>query len=380
MTYEKFESRELMKEAVELAEKHFKKLHAMPEMAFKEFKTTEYIKDVCRNHPLRIVDIEMETGLVAYLDAGCKDCIALRADIDAVPTEHGPEHLCGHDAHTATMLGAIHYLSGIKEKLKHNILFIFQPAEEGTRGAKAMLEQGLMEKLPKRPSCIYGIHNRPEADCGYVIAHKGPLMSRKSIFRIKLTGRVGHGAMPHKCVDPIVAAAEIVTGVQTIVSRNVDPFKPAICTVSSISAGTTESSAPETAALTGYIRSLDDETHKRMEERLSLLVKDTAEAFECRCDFEIIPMVPAVDNSPEMYEKAYEAAKMAVAEDCIIDSNPSLASEDFAVFGEIMPAFLYWVGSGTAGKENAMWHSVEFRIGEEYFKTAVPVLAASAMV
>lgn len=367
-----------MNESVKLAEEHFGKLHEMPEQAFEEKKTTEYIRSICGKYPMEIIDIGMETGVIAYLDAGASDAVALRADIDAVPTEHGADHLCGHDAHTASLLGAVHFLCGIKDRLKHNIVFIFQPGEEGTKGAKALLDHGLMDKLPMKPSCIFGIHNRPEAECGYIIVHEGPLMSHKSVFKIKITGRVGHGSMPHKCVDPIIASAEIITGIQTIISRNVDPFKPAICTVSSINSGSSESSAPETAVMTGYIRSFDEEIHRRMEERLSLLARDTAEAFECGCDIDITDMVPAVNNSPDMYKRAYGAAELTVGKNRIIDSSPSLASEDFAVYGELMPSFFYWVGSGGPGRENAPWHDKGFKIEKGYFKTAVPLLAASA--
>lgn len=369
-----------MNESVMLAEEHFIKLHEMPEKAFEESKTTEYIRSICAKYPVEIIDLGIKTGIIAYLDAGASDAVALRADIDAVPTEHGADHLCGHDAHTASLLGAMHYLCSIKDSLKHNIVFVFQPGEEGTRGARTLLNHGLIEKLPMKPECIFGIHNRPEANCGYIIVHKGPLMSHKSIFKINLKGKVGHGSMPHKCVDPIIAAAEIITGIQTIISRNIDPFKPAICTVSSINSGSSESSAPETAVMTGYIRSFDEEIHRRMEERLSLLARDTAEAFECGCDIEITNMVPAVNNSDDMYERAYRAAELAVEEDKIIDSNPSLASEDFAVYGELIPSFFYWVGSGEPGRNNAPWHDNEFKIGKGYFNTAVPLLAASAVI
>ena len=370
----------LMEEAVTLADQHWQYLHTIPERAFEEKHTTAYLRKACKDYPVDIIDIGMETGLVCFLDAGSDETVALRTDIDAVPTEHGPLHLCGHDAHMSSMLGAMYYLCAVINQLPHNVLFIFQPAEEGTRGARSMLDHGILDKVPDRPSRIFGIHNRPEADCGDVIVHKGPLMSEKSVFSITIKGKAGHGSLPHKCVDPIVAAGSLICGVQTIISRNVDPFQPAICTFNSVTAGMSESSAPETAQLTGYIRSFDHKTHERMEERLRTLAADTASAYECTCDVTITPMVPAVNNKDEMYKLALRAAEAAAGSEHVIDSAPCLASEDFAVWGTEIPSFLYWVGSGTPGRMNAPWHDPEFCIDAHYHRTAVPVLAASVMI
>ncbi len=153
-----------MTEAVNLADNHRKVLHSIPESAFTERKTTAYIKKACSYYPVKLIDIGMETGAVYYLDAGRDETVALRADIDALPTEQGPQHLCGHDAHSSTLLGAMHYLCAVKEELPYNVLFIFQPAEEGTRGEKAMIDHGMFEKVPQKPVRMFGIHNRPEID------------------------------------------------------------------------------------------------------------------------------------------------------------------------------------------------------------------------
>ena len=368
------------KEAIAIAEKHWKILHTIPESAFEEHETTAYIRKVCADYPVELIDIGMETGAVFYLDAGCNETIALRADIDALPTEQGPRHLCGHDAHAATLIGAMHWLCAMKDELSYNVLFIFQPAEEGTRGARAMLDHGLLEKVPQKPVRIFGIHNRPEVDCGDVVVHLGPLMSEKSTFSVTYTGVPGHGSLPHKCVDPIVASAAFVNGLQTIVSRNVDPFEPVICTVNSVRAGEPNIPVPEDAVITGYIRSYDPATHTRMRERLSRLAGNIAEAYECSCDMEIRHAVPALINSAEMYEIALRAAESAVGPEHVVDSAPSLASEDFAVFGEEIPAFYYWVGSGTPGKKNAAWHDPGFCIDPHYMETAVPVMCSSISV
>ena len=369
---------ELMKEAVAAAEKHWSCLHDMPEIAFHENMTTEYIRKAAAPYPVQEIDLGMDTGYVCFLDAGADRTVALRADIDALPSENGAKHLCGHDAHASTLLGAIHYLSGVSE-LPCNVLFVFQPAEEGTRGARALIEHGLLQKSPHRPDCIFGIHNRPEIDTGDVVVHRGPLMSEKSVFTITYTGRPGHGSLPHRCVDPVVAGCSFVCSMQTVVSRNVDPFQPVICTVNSIRAGQPNHASPETAEMTGYIRSFDHDTHARMEERVTALAENIAKAYECSCECTITPAVPAVFNTDDMYEIARKAAEMAVGREHITDSSPSLASEDFAVYGKEIPEFFYWVGSGTAGKYNPPWHDPGFTMDPEYMKTAVPVLCASVM-
>jgi len=368
-----------MTKSVDLAEKHRKVLHEMPEKGLSEYRTTAYIRDVCREYPVETIDIGMETGLVCFLDAGKAETIALRADIDALPTEQGPRHLCGHDAHTATLLGAMHYLCAVKEDLPYNVLFVFQPAEEGTHGARIMLDHGLFEKAPQMPVRMFGIHNRPEVDCGDIVVHKGPLMSEKSIFTVTYKGVPGHGSLPHKCVDPIVAAASFVTGIQTIVSRNADPFEPVICTVNSLVAGGPDIPVPREAVITGYFRSFDHSTHLRMEERLRSLAANTAAAYECSCDTDIVDVVPAVDNPESLYDIASRAAEAAAGHDHVVDRKACLASEDFALFGKELPSFFYWVGSGTPGKVCASWHDPSFKVDPQYTKTAVPLLVAAVM-
>ena len=371
--------KEIMKQSVDLAEKHRKVLHEMPETGLSEFKTTEYIRRTCADYPVDLIDIGMETGAVCWLDAGRAETVALRADIDALPTENGPQHLCGHDSHTASLLGAMHYLCCVKDSLPYNVLFVFQPAEEGTRGAEAMLKHGLFDKVPQKPFRMFGIHNRPEVDCGDVVVHRGPLMAEKNIFRITYKGVTAHGSTPYKGIDPIVAAASLVTGIQTIVSKNTDPFEPVICTVNSINAGGPDIASPETALVTGYFRSYDHETHVRMDARLRKLAESIADAYECECETDIIHAVPAVFNSDEMYEIALRAAEAAVGRDHVVDSRPCMASEDFALFGEVIPSFFYWVGSGTPGKKCASWHDPAFRVDPHYTETAVSVLCASVL-
>lgn len=367
-----------LENAVRRASSFAAQLHAMPEASFQEIAATRCIRTFCQACGTRLVELAMETGAAAYLDCGRADTVALRADIDAVPTESGPRHLCGHDYHTAALLGAMQMLCGMRDTLPHNVVFLFQPGEECTRGAQAMLSGGLLEKLPQIPARIFGIHNRPEIACGKIAVHSGALMAEKTNFSVRFTGRSGHGGSPHLCVDPLLPAAQFTLGAQSVVSRNVDPLEAAVCAVCSLHCGTEENFAPDQAVLTGSIRTLSHAVHQRVMERVGQLAMQTAAAFECGCELKWLPQVPAVTNGPQMYEIALRAAQKTVGAENITDTAPCLGSEDFAIFGQKIPSFFYWVGSGEPGKENAAWHDPAFRVAEGYLRVAVPLLVHSA--
>lgn len=368
-----------MKQAVAAAEKAVETLHRIPERSFREFETTRCVRDFCARCGVPLIDLGMETGAAAYLDCGKGASVALRADLDAVTTEEGPRHLCGHDYHTASLLGAMRYLSEHRGELPRNVVFLFQPAEENTSGAAAMLAHGLLEKLPQKPERLFGIHNRPEIPRGQIAVHAGPLMAEKSEFSIRLAGRAGHGGTPHLCVDPLVAAADLTMALQTVVSRNVDPFDPAVCAVCSIMGGSTVNLAPESVTLTGAVRTLRHDAHLRIRERLETLAEEIARGYECALELAWPLHIPGVVNGPEMTRAARSAAEKTVGAENVTDTAPCLGSEDFAVFGEAMPAFFYWVGSGVPGERSAAWHSPDFRVAEGYLSVAVPLLVRSAL-
>ena len=225
-------------------------LHRHPELSWRERRTTALLKERLAALGLELIDLGMETGCAALLRGGRPGpTVALRADIDAIVQETPEEgevvseapgvmHACGHDFHTAGLYGAACLLSAMEEEIAGNVAFLFQPAEETTGGARAMLAHGLWDKLPSKPSCVFGLHNRPQLPTGTVAVQEGPLMSEKANFTVVLHGRTGHGGTPQKCVDVIVPAAAIVQAVQSIVSRNTAPEDPLVCAVCSIHAGT----------------------------------------------------------------------------------------------------------------------------------------------
>lgn len=369
-----------MIQGIKTAERMAKILFEMPERSFGEHKTTEIIKRFLTEHNLQMIDLGMPTGVLAYLDAGRGTTVALRADIDAVDTDEGPKHLCGHNYHAAALLGAADQLTRIEGGLPCNVLFIFQPAEETTDGAKAMLENGMLKLIPQPPVRLFGIHNRPEIPVGKIAVHRGALMARKTNFILTYTGKPGHGGMPQLCLDPITAAAQFITAVQTVVSRSVDPLEAAVFSVCSIHAGTEDNFAPERAVMTGSVRSLDDTVHQIMLDCAERIAKATAEGMGVSWQLEWLPQVPAVVNADTITELAQKAAVLTVGTGNVTDTAPCLGSEDFAVFGEHIPSFFYWVGSGKKDGTSASWHNPSFKVEPGYLDAAVPLLVNSVLV
>lgn len=349
------------------------KIHQNPELSFQEHSTTKLIRNFCTDCGLNIIDIGMPTGVVAYLNCGAASTVALRCDIDALTAApcagngyKSVAHNCGHDHHTASLLACVKILSENKSELKNNVVFIFQPAEEVTAGAQKMLDCGLLQALPEKPSAIFGIHNRPEIPLGRVAVHRGALMSAKTNFVIDINGKAGHGGQPHECVDPIVCSAAIISAVQTIVSRNTNPLDACVCTVCSVHGGTEDNQSPESVKMTGSIRALDKRIIDRCCERLTEITAATAKAYMCKQSIAFIPQVPAVYNSDAMYETALKCAVASFGEENTVDTAPVLGSEDFAVFGEHIPSFFYWVGSGSKDKPYTPWHSSSFCVDDNY--------------
>ena len=370
-----------MTEFVALAEKWVQELHANPENGFCEYKTTAIIRRVCAELGVETIDSGLDTGVLAWLDNGCDETVALRADIDAVDFDSGPRHQCGHDHHTAALLGAMAYMKAHQGELRYNVAFIFQPAEESIAGAAALMEKGLWERFPKHPGAVFGIHNRPELPCGVIGVHQGPLMAAKSDFRLVIRGQQGHGSTPEKCIDPILPAAEFTAELPSLVSHELSPFDPAVCSVYSFHSGTEANTSPLHATLTGSVRTLCRESHAQLKARLAELAEDTAKANRCHLEsLEWLHEIPVLDNSAVLYTRARAAAGATVGEENVTDVQPCLGGEDFAVYMEDIPGFYYWVGSGLGGDAPVHpWHSDGFSVAEGFFPVAVPLFVNLVM-
>ncbi len=366
-------------------------LHMHPELSGQEVRTTGKIREFLQKlTEVIILDLPVQTGLLARIPGeACGAEVALRADIDALPqteiyesewrsVSDGVMHACGHDFHTASLLGAALILDRAKKDgvLKNTVDFLFQPAEEGTTGARMMIDSGLFELI--HPDYCFGLHNWPSVEGGKIVCRRGALMAGKRNMTIVIKGAGGHGSMPHLNRDPIVCAAAVVQSLQTIVSRNTDPLNSVVLSISRISGGSHANVVADRVEMNGTIRSLSEDALDRAIERTESIVRNTAAAYECGAEVVWKERIPPVFNSDKMQEIGRYAAVEAAGEDALTDAPPSLASEDFASYGKFVPSCFFWVGSRTPGEPAEDLHRPGFHTFDEAMKTASNLLASCA--
>lgn len=369
--------RQYMKEHEEEFLGQFRHLHQHPELSFQEHETTAYIKKKLERWGIEILDIGLETGVVGLLKGGKEGpCIALRADIDALPVleestseypsqNKGVMHACGHDTHMASLLGAAQILAAFRDDLNGSVKFLFQPAEEINLGAKKMMELNCLEN-PK-VDAIFGMHNSPEIPVGTVAVKNGPLMAAvdRIIFTIK--GHGGHGGIPQRNVDPIVAAAAIIQATQTVVSRNVSPIDSAVISICNVKAGegTTNNVTPDEVKMYGTVRTYRKEVQAMIDRRLHEITESISTAYGCEGTLEYLYELAVTDNNPVLYDIAHAAVCDTGAEP--VDPIPSTGGEDFSVFTSQsdVPGFFYWLGVRNPDKDCVYsWHSPHFKADE----------------
>ena len=358
----------LNKDEIEYFKNFRHKLHQMPELAYNEQNTA---KEVCKE--LERIGIEYEyglgkTGIVAWVKKGDSDkSIALRADLDALPIEEkssveyasknkGVMHACGHDGHTTMLLAAAKY---IKESLEFNgvVYFIFQPAEEGGAGAKAMIEDGLFEKF--KIDRIYGLHNRPTEPFGRFLIKEGGVMSAIDIFKINIEGKSAHSSQPHNAINPILVASHIVLALKNISSQNLNPTSSHVISITKINSGTTFNIIPQECEIIGSIRVLDKESQEIIKRKIHQIPKGMAAALGANANIEYEHKYPITINSEIKY--ALNAIKNTVGEKNIVTNfTPSMGSEDFSFFLEKVPGCYVWLGSKKEGKEMIPLHSESY--------------------
>ena len=328
-------------------------IHAYPEPAFEEFETAKKVCSVLE----RIPGIEIQkgiatTGVVATLGAHLSGpCIALRADMDCLPirevsglpyasTREGYMHACGHDGHTSCLLGAALVLGELQQSLKGPVKFIFQPAEENGGGGRYMVEAGVL----KNPDvdAIFGLHGWPALKVGEFTSAPGAMMAGEDSFTIKVEGMGAHSAAPHTGIDPIVVMSHIVTSLQTIVSRSLDPLKNLVVTVSKIEAGTASNIIPSDAELLGTIRCFDEEVREMAITRIKEIATHVASAHGAKASVLIHEGYPTVINDAYAYEVFEQLTLSHTASRTFVDASfPVMASEDFSYFAQEVPG-LYW--------------------------------------
>jgi len=331
-------------------------LHAHPELGFEETRTSDLVAAKLAAFGCEVHRGLGKTGVVGTLRAGAgARSVGLRADMDALPIEEantcayrsrhqGKMHACGHDGHTTMLLGAARYLAETRN-FDGTVHFIFQPAEEGMGGAKAMVEDGLFEKFPCE--AIFGMHNRPGLPIGRFAVRAGPMMAAGAFFDIRVTGKGAHGARPETGIDPVMVAAHIAIALQTIVSRNAPPVETAVLSVTKIHGGDAYNVIPQTAQLAGTVRAFSREVMALIEASMKRIVKGVAEAFgaTAEMDFRFL-FAPTVNDAREAEFAAGICAGLVGTHN--VDRNPPLimASEDFSFMLEKVPGCYINIGNG----------------------------------
>lgn len=349
-------------------------LHAHPETAYEEHKTAAFVAEKLRTFGLAVETGLAETGVVATLDAGGNGpAVALCADMDALhiaetndlpykSTVPGKMHACGHDGHTAMLLGAARLLA--ENPPQRGILrFIFQPAEENEGGAARMVEEGLFERFPV--DTVYGLHNWPGLPLGEFAVSNGPVMAAYDIFELTVRGRGAHAAMPHQGVDTVVVAARIVEALQSIVSRETSAQEALVFSITQIHGGDTWNVIPESVVLRGTVRTFSEIVRDSVEPAMRRIVQGICSAHGASCELTYEKRYPATVNHPAETEIAATAAGTVVGDDKVRRNlPPSMGSEDFAYMLQERPGAYVWLGTGT-GDGTALLHNPAFDFNDD---------------
>ena len=360
-------------------------IHRDPELGFGTERTAEKVLAALDGLPLDVEKGVAENGIVATLEGeGDELTVALRADMDALPIQEetglpfaseieGRMHACGHDGHTGMLVGAAHALSGMRDRLSGTVKFVFQPAEEGGGGGKVMVDEGVAEDV----SSIFALHLWPGLPFGKVATKAGPIMAAADAFEMEVTGAGGHGAMPHQAADAVVIAAQVVTALQTVVSREVDPVEPAVLTVGEIGAGTAFNIIPEKARLGGTVRTLNADLREIMPERIEALARGVANGMRGDANLDYTFSYPVTANDRGAADRALKVATDLFGGESVLElPNPSMGGEDFAFFLEKVPGAFIWLG---LGEDVSGLHTPQFSFDEEILARGSALLTALAL-
>jgi hippurate hydrolase len=331
-------------------------IHAHPELCYEEQRTADVVASRLTEWGIPVVRGLGVTGVVGIIKNGSSDrAIGLRADMDALPMqelntfEHasrhaGKMHACGHDGHTAMLLGAAHYLSQ-NRNFDGTVYVIFQPAEEGGAGARRMIEDGLFERFPM--DAVYGLHNWPGMAAGKFGVVAGPMMASSNEFRVVVKGKGAHAAQPHRGIDPVMVAVQIAQSWQTIISREKNPLDTAVLSITQIHAGSATNVIPDDAVLIGTVRTFTTDVLDLVERRMEEIANGVAAAFNAGVDFSFKRNYPPLVNHAAQTAFAIEAMKAVVGADNV-DANvePTMGAEDFAFMLQAKPGCYVFLGNG----------------------------------
>nr|WP_294582774.1 amidohydrolase [uncultured Anaerotignum sp.] len=356
-------------------------LHKIPELGLKEYKTSAYIREKLTSFGITELETWLETGVVAVIRGkGKGQAVAFRADMDALPvteqtgcdftSEHvGCMHACGHDGHVTVLLGFAKYLQEHKDELENDVVLIFQPAEEGPGGAQLLVDAGLFEKHPVR--CIIGCHIFPQVPQGKVACRKGAMMARNGEVDVHIYGESAHGAQPQLGHDAVLAAGAVITGLHTILSRNVSPLDSGVLTFGAIHGGEACNIIAKEVKLEGTMRAFSDEAYETMTKRVQEVASGIAAGYGCKGEAVFRHMYRVVDNDPKLVELLQE-----VAGDNYEETPPYMLAEDFSLYLQKVPGMFFFLGSGNAEKGYThSLHSAQFQFDEEILALGVETYA-----
>jgi hippurate hydrolase len=342
-------------------------IHAHPELCYEEQRTSDVVAARLSEWGIPVVRGLGVTGVVGIIKNGSSDrAIGLRADMDALPMQElntfdhasrhpGKMHACGHDGHTAMLLGAAHYLSRHRN-FDGTVYLIFQPAEEGGAGARKMIEDGLFEQFPME--AVYGMHNWPGLPAGSFGVIPGPMMASSNEFRVVVKGKGAHAAQPHRGIDPVMVAVQIAQGWQTIISREKNPLETAVLSITQIHAGSATNVIPDEAVLIGTVRTFSTEVLDLIERRMEEIANGVAAGFNASVDFGFKRNYPPLVNHPEQTAFAVEAMRAVVGEKNVNTAvEPTMGAEDFAFMLQAKPGCYVFIGNGD-GEHRAGGHGL----------------------
>lgn len=365
-------------------------LHRIPETAWQEHKTTAYLKKVLSGSGIKFKSVA-NTGILAEISSGKGKCVAIRTDIDALPIEEqtgysfksthpGRMHACGHDMHMATVTTTAIILSRLREHFHGTVKILYQPSEEEPPGgALQLIKEGVL--VNPRVDMIFGMHVNSAYPTGTIAVRDGAFFAGVLDFDVAISGTGGHGAIPHRTADPIVCASAIVTALQTIVSRNIDPFEPAVVTIGRIEGGTARNIIPPACRLYGTARAQSAATLQILKKRIAMIVTGIARSHNCRAAINYIASYPPLINHSSANRLITSSAKALFGAKSIKKIlHPSMGGEDFARYVQAVPGAMFFLGVGNT-KLGAIraWHHPKFKADEDAIPIGAAVLAKSTI-